>query len=169
MPHDTILSFLAAFWVSEVLCKSGNNKRHFRLQPNAGTRLLCCCRGDRCWQSPVHDKEDWAEDGKGRQDENGHKHMDGSKIGYGDGEATNDWGTEHGENSEWTHRVGDTCYWKDRDGPRKPGDPEDCSHSFHPNQESKANTPKAIKSAANRVMLTSALTTFAGVFLIVSI
>mmetsp|Transcript_116745 Transcript_116745/g.183583 ORF Transcript_116745/g.183583 Transcript_116745/m.183583 type:complete len:193 (+) Transcript_116745:97-675(+) len=126
------------------------------LSPSATNFIRCCCRGARCWQSPVHDREDWTQDEDGKTNEDGHKHMDGSKVGYGSGEATKDWGNEHGENSEHNARVGDTCYWKDRKGPRKPGEPEDCSHSFHPPEQegeksetTEASTPTTSTTTQN--------------------
>mmetsp|Transcript_59381 Transcript_59381/g.141559 ORF Transcript_59381/g.141559 Transcript_59381/m.141559 type:complete len:202 (-) Transcript_59381:70-675(-) len=67
-----------------------------------------------------------------KEAEKGYAHMDGSSVGYGDGEAVEDWQREHGSNSGYTKdsRVGDTCYWggDDSDGGAEGGD---CSKSFH--------------------------------------
>mmetsp|Transcript_18788 Transcript_18788/g.49539 ORF Transcript_18788/g.49539 Transcript_18788/m.49539 type:complete len:80 (+) Transcript_18788:223-462(+) len=71
--------------------------------------------------------------------------MDGSTVGYGAGEATDDWGKEYGSESEHNGRVGDTCYWRDRDGPPGEGDPADCSHSFRP--EGAAAAPNLTQSS----------------------
>mmetsp|Transcript_32156 Transcript_32156/g.84969 ORF Transcript_32156/g.84969 Transcript_32156/m.84969 type:complete len:197 (-) Transcript_32156:31-621(-) len=55
-------------------------------------RILCCCDQFRCWKDPRGD--------------------------YNGPYAVDDWGSEYGADSEWTHQVGDTCYWKDSKEPK---------------------------------------------------
>mmetsp|Transcript_45312 Transcript_45312/g.140465 ORF Transcript_45312/g.140465 Transcript_45312/m.140465 type:complete len:218 (-) Transcript_45312:11-664(-) len=95
-----------------------------------GAAVLCCCDRQKCWEAPG----DYARDSRKPGPEVGHSDKDGSRVGYGSGQPLDDWQQEYGPDSEYTNRVGDTCYWKDRKAGKESGDAaaEDCSHSFHP-------------------------------------